>query len=285
MPKRQRVHATIELALRDARIEREDKILQKLKLAVRQSIPQGRTQLNSSAHPALYTRFRGRGFPLKNLNNRKLPQWRSLSQWMKAQLTALCIAQFEHRQIRVRLHDDVRNREEAKGTDLKVYIRDRITRTLGEGFGEAPWYLFVIEDLDKDGKTLVRPHAHGIMRVRPLSLEKVVNQKSRTGYERSAASIGRDKAELRAGIAATRQLLNQATGNGQHSRREVGGISQKGNVWMTSRCQNYQAADLRSLGQLAWRPKGYGSLSEPARPLWISGTCETQNGCRPSGIV
>ena len=76
---------------------------------------------------------------------------------MRAQLIAICIGQFEHRQFRVRLHDDVRLREEAKGTDLKVYLRDRITRILSEGFEDEPWYLFVIEDLDTDGKTRVRP--------------------------------------------------------------------------------------------------------------------------------
>lgn len=232
MPKRQRVHATIELILRDKQIEYEEKILQKLKFAVRQGIPSGRSQFKGTAQPALYIRFRGKGFPLKNLDNRKLPQWRSLSHWMKAQIIAMAIGQFEHRQFRVRLHDEVRLREEAKGTDLKVYLRDRITRVLGEGFEEDPWYLIVIEDLDTDGKTLVRPHAHGIVRIRPLPLRNISNKKSRAAYEQSAIAAGREKVELRAGIARTRQLLEQASGNNSKARNVVAGVSQNGNVWM-----------------------------------------------------
>ena len=151
---------------------------------------------------------------------------------MKAQIIALAIGQFEHRQFRVRLHDDIRLREQAKGTDLKVCIRDRITRVLGEGYEEGPWYQFVIEDLDTDGKTLVRPHAHGIVRIRPLPLPKISNKTSRAAHERSATLAGREEVELRAGLAVTRRLLKQALVNGSKARRVVSGLSQDGNVWM-----------------------------------------------------
>ncbi|WP_298337483.1 hypothetical protein [uncultured Erythrobacter sp.] len=239
MPKRQKVHATIELILRNEKIGHEEKILRKLKLAVRQGIPSGHSHLKDAVRPALYTQFRGKGFPLKSLNNRKLPEWRSLSHWMGAQIIAMAIGQFEHRQFRVRLHDDVRLREEAKGTDLKVYLRDRITRILGEGYEEDPWYLFVIEDLDTDGKSFVRPHAHGVVRIRPLPLRNIRNKRSRAAYQQTAVSAGLEKAELRAGLAAMRRLLKQATGNDINARRIVNGVSQDGNVWMRKSYHRY----------------------------------------------
>lgn len=234
MPKRQIVNATIDLIIRDEKIAKEHKILEDIKLSVRRGITGPRAKPPLIVLPALYKRYRRRGLPLKNRNGRRLPAWRSLSPWMRAQMVSLVIGEHEHRQFRVRLHDDVATREIAKGTDLKSYLRNRITRVFKDGFEQEPWYIFVIEDLATDGTTLVRPHAHGVIRIRALPLSEITNKRSRAAYARRISTLGQDSIEMLAGIKRTRHLLNQASGNSPQAPQSVNGVSQKANVWMRS---------------------------------------------------
>ncbi|WP_423140660.1 hypothetical protein ACOYW6_07245 [Parablastomonas sp. CN1-191] len=112
---------------------------------------------------------------------------------------------------------------------MKVYLRDRLTRSLSE-FPQTPWYLFVMEDLDASGENQVRPHAHGMIEVPRVSLDSITDGRSRKPFERLRDKTDLLTAEIAAGRKHLRKVLRRASG---HTRRAnvFNGIDQRPNVW------------------------------------------------------
>lgn len=132
----------------------------------------------------------------------------------------------------VRLHDDLLAELKAKGTDLKVYLRDRINRCLMDKLGEVPGYFFVIENRSKTGKTIIHPHIHGSIEIPRAPLPTTMAGEPRIRYRVMAKRDGIEHAELVRGEELVREALEQASGNDGSRPGIVNERSQHRNVWM-----------------------------------------------------
>lgn len=231
MPKRQQFHGTIELILRDERIAAEDKILRKLMHTVRRGISNPAMRTPLKARPALYKRYRVQGFPIKTDGNRKYPAWRSLSPWMKLQFSSMCIAEHPHVQVRLRLHDEIASELKVAGRDYRSVLRDRLTRFLRERHGPGLDYFFVLEDLDRDGNTPVRPHAHGMLMIPKLDLFAGSDRRTLHANERLIEKVGLPEAQWLRGRSLVKETLQVIVGNREGRDRVFGALDQTGNVW------------------------------------------------------
>lgn len=233
VPKLQQVRPTLQLSLRDPVIAEEDKILQKLMHTVRAGAANATRRRPLTIQPGLYRKYRTKDFPLKNDRNRKYPAWRSLSPWMKLQLASMCIAEHPHVQIRLRLHEELVDALNAGGKDYRVFLRDRLTSILGNRFGPGTHYLFVLEDLDRDGLGRVRTHAHGMAMLPSVNLTNMKDGRTKAANERLIGKVGLRQAQFVRGRAALREALHMAVGNrGKPARpRVVNGMDQASNVW------------------------------------------------------
>ena len=73
-------------------------------------------------------------------------------------------------QFRVFLHDELLAELVRKGSDPKTYLRDRIKRCIRDIIGKEAWFMFVIEDRDKEGEEGPRPHVHGSIQIHRAKL-------------------------------------------------------------------------------------------------------------------
>lgn len=231
LPKQQQFHATIELALRHPHIAAEYKILRKLRDTVDRAVVIPALRRPLDVHPALYGRYRNTGFPIRTDGNRKYPQWRSLSPWMRLQLENMCIAEHRHVHVRLRLHDAIVERHKNLGRDYRSYLRDRMTRVLQERFGEGLHFLFVLEDLDRDGVTPVRPHAHGVVMLPHVDLDDAVDGRTIAARARQVARHGKEVVEFTEGRKRLREALKFVVGNGGQLPSHHHGVCQSANVW------------------------------------------------------
>jgi hypothetical protein len=219
----------LELRLGDPKIDRDAKILGILRHTARRyySHPQLRPVLDNL--PTLYSRYRGLGFPLRNPDNTKIPAWRDLTPWMKVQVGTLALAERGYMQFTVHLHDDLVAELETAGRDLKVYLRDAISRHLKHRFDDPPWFFFVMEDLGIDGAP-TRPHAHGSIELRGAPLP--TSGPRHRALARLAASEGEAVAQLRAGRLKIHEALRAAAQVQRSSVAATTGLSQVRNVWL-----------------------------------------------------
>lgn len=231
MPKRQQYHATLQLCLRNPVIEGEDKILLKLMDTVRNGIqhPSRRTPLNNQ--PALYRKYRTKGFPIKTSGNRKYPAWRSLSPWMKIQLASMCIAEHPHVQMRLRLHDQIREELERDCRDYRAYLGGRLTRILKDRFGDNLHYLFIVEDLERDCITPVRSHVHGMIMLPKVDLYASTDGRTIAANARLIQREGQKRAEFVRSRPILREALQAAIGNRGQRQLLYKGVDQTGNCW------------------------------------------------------
>lgn len=233
--KQQKVHATNQLALGDAAIAVDAKILQSVLDEARRTIKLASARRELKFHPTLYCKYRGIGFPLRTKRNRKLPQWRSLSPWMKTQLASLCLGEAPLLQIRLHIHDELRAKREAGGKDIRVYLRDRLTRTLNMNFDPAPWFFIAIEDRDVTGEIEVRPHVHGSIALPRLPVPTKIDGSPKARFRRiidaEPGEKGLAAAEYLAGRIRLHRALKIATGNDGLRPAVVGTVNQSHNVW------------------------------------------------------
>jgi len=92
-------------------------------------------------------------------------------------------------------------------------------------------FLFIIEDLDKDGTTRVRPHAHGVISMPHIDLASVGNGRTRRANERMIARLGEEAARFVRGRQAITMALKAATGNTRKRPLVFNGINQSSNIW------------------------------------------------------
>lgn len=222
----------VDMQINDGRLVREDQILGKLRDLLRSTRALRGLQNPSPQTSSLYSRYEGKGFPLRKIHNHRTPRWKDLSPWMKIQIYLLVLGERGYRPIKVQLHDDVRSQLMARGQDERVYLRERLKRSLRKMFGSSlPMFFFVMEDRDRDG-TLVRSHAHGAIEICPYPLEQVADRKARRHLERIRAKHGLEEAERQAGRWATRVALKAAVGLESKPRIAGTGVDQSRNIWM-----------------------------------------------------
>lgn len=229
--KRQKVRATLSLALADPQIRKEAQILDSILYSASRGLLRQPRPTAQKSHPTLYRRYRGIGFPKKTQTKRRLPAWRSLSPWMRTQIAALCLTEAGFIQVRLHLHELVRQQQEAKGADLKVYMRNRLMQQLSKVSAPAPWMFFVIEDRDSTGEQAVRPHIHGAVQIPKLRLSSVKDGRALVHLHRLAAKRGTPEAEALIGRRAVGRALRKATRNDGSLPTIIGGQSQQNNVW------------------------------------------------------
>ena len=229
--KRQKVDALADLILHDTGIEAEAKILANLRDGIRQQIrdPASRRGLQKTA--PLYSRYKGKGFPLRKPNGRKLPAWRNLSPWMKAQLVTLVLAEKGYMQFKLHIHDDTAEEWEARGKDFRDELRNKVSYQLKRHFGKnPPMFFFVIEDRTSGGSD-TRPHAHGSIEIIEAELpRKGRGSRSLSKLAASGNSSDIKAARLEAGRQHIRQALIMASG-GSEPKIARSGVDQSRNLW------------------------------------------------------
>jgi hypothetical protein len=227
----QRVDALIDLILDDPRIQRDAKILQYLKDAVRGTMGRPRDPRVTANRPTLYRRYRGSRFPLLTPSGSKLPSWRSLTPWMKVQLATLALTERGYMVFKLHMHDDLHDALGRAGKDPLVTLRNDLSRHLKRRFGRASWFFFVMEEHTTAGN-ITRPHAHGAIEIQPIPLDP--NDKSLPlKWRRMIARKGRDRAEIEAGWQRTVEALQAASGNAGDRPRfaRTSGLDQVRNLW------------------------------------------------------
>jgi hypothetical protein len=227
----QKVDALIDLILDDPVIRRDARILDDLRNSARRMIAHRLAGHRLEILPTLYRRYRGPSFPMKNREGMRLPPWRSLSPWMKVQMATLCLGERGYMQFTVHPHDGLVSELLSNGQDLKVYLRDRLKRCLRERFGEDPWFFFVVEDRSKTGREETRPHIHGSIEIRPVSLSRLKNGEYPVRFRKVIEENGVAGAERIYGRELAREALAAATGNSGTREPVVNGVHQARNVW------------------------------------------------------
>lgn len=231
-PKRQRVDALIDLRLADQAIDRDAKLFDIIKKSVLRNFGRPRQRGYLKTHRSLYVRYRGNGFPVKGPKGTRLPQWRSLSPWLKVQMALLVLEERGFLAFRVRMDQGVTDHLAQVGGDLKDTLRDKLARQLKTRFhGAPPMFFFVMEDRDKDDTTFVEPHAHGAIELRRVPLPRLKNGSVEVAWRRAEKRHGTKAAELAWGKWLIRDSLRAACGplgNGVNLKSTHRG----GSVWL-----------------------------------------------------
>jgi hypothetical protein len=227
--KRQKVDATIRLIAEHPELRREELTLRKIIDTARVNAVRRGLRPPLKTLPALYSRYRKYGFPIKDHRGRKLIRWRSLSPWMKTQIAALCLGEGRFLQIRLHLHEDLR--ADVGDMRIKEYVRDRLVRCIREEFGQSAWFYLVIEDRDTEGSSTVRPHLHGAIRIPKAPVPLTKDGRAKARFRRLMSEKGVEEAEYLAGRIKLDGVLKRATGNDGKRPDTVLGVSQLNNVW------------------------------------------------------
>lgn len=244
--KRKTFDIQLELRLADKRIDHEVEILVKIRDYVRRVIWRSIRSGQGNLTKALYSRYGFPEFPIKKVQNRRIPRWKYLSQWMKLQIALLVLGEGSYRSFKLHVHDDLVLALRGVGRDLRAYSRDRIRRNLKSHFGDdIPFYFFVLEDLDNEGNA-TRPHCHGAIEIGSLPVSAIVDDKVRRRLQRLTQKGFKMEAEHLAGRWAVRQALKATAGQLSYPKVASTGVNQARNVWMTKpygALFNHQAVD------------------------------------------
>jgi hypothetical protein len=147
---------------------------------------------------------------------------------MKVQVATLVLSESSFMQFKVHIHDDLREQWLAASKDLKVELRDAISRHLKRRFdGVAPSFFFVMEDRTKGGEP-TRPHGHGSIEVRRNAVPR--RGKGSRGLAQLAATDLK-AAELAAGEHKIVLALKAASGGLDPRFAVTSGLDQCRNVW------------------------------------------------------
>jgi len=228
----QKVDATIDLAVNDRVIERDWKTHILLSTTVRKRLLTGKRNSLANGSSPLYWKYRGEGFPLKQNDGSSLLVWRSLTKWMKSQVASMCLQEGACKAFTITIHEELADELRAKGTDPKVYLRDRLARCLRDEFGIVPWFLFVIEDRTKSGLSRTKMHAHGVIQIVPVDPRRLRSGEFSLRTKVQIAREGLEAAQLDAGSGKIHQAMKAASGNATGDRPTIyKGRSQERNVW------------------------------------------------------
>lgn len=147
---------------------------------------------------------------------------------MKVQLATLALAERGYMPFKLHLHDDLMAELDADGRDVKVYLRDAISRHMKRKLGRIPWFFFVIEDRTKDGQP-TRRHVHGSIEVIRAPIPS--RGRGSRGLRMIEKADGTEKAEIAAGRYIIGQALKAASGAGRPRIALATGIDQSRNLW------------------------------------------------------
>ncbi len=130
-------------------------------------------------------------FPVtKQPNGRPMPQWKDLSAWMKVQVAALAMHNWDFLTFNVQLHPDLEARLVGERQDPRTYIRDRLRKELKKAYHpRAEWY-FVIEGVSTRTKAPTFLHLHGGIALYEGTTQEVVKNAvlAATGHNRQGAT-------------------------------------------------------------------------------------------------
>lgn len=108
-----------------------------------------------------YNRFLA-PFPKPNQpNGRPMPAWEDLSAWMKVQIVAAVLNQWEFLTFNIVIHPDLERRWLAEGKDVRAMMRDRVRRELDKAVGQRREFFFVLEGWSTKSKSQTKLHIHG----------------------------------------------------------------------------------------------------------------------------
>lgn len=101
-------------------------------------------------------------FPMKSqLNGKPLPAWKDLSAWMKVQLLAAALNQWEFQTFNIIVHPKLESAWVSEGKDPRAKMRDRVRDELDKAFGTGREFFFVLEGWSKLRKAPTKLHIHG----------------------------------------------------------------------------------------------------------------------------
>lgn len=241
--KPKKVDALFELRFDDPKIDRDAKLFEILKDKVRHNLRKASRRGPLKIEPSLYKKYRGNGFPLHTRymrkgiisTNRKLrvfPKWEYLSPWLKVQIALLVLGERGYVPFRVDLDPLALSYLALGAKDPKSHLRDKLGRQLAQRFGGyVPMFFFVLEDLDKDGVTQTKPHAHGAIEVPHTSLPQLKNGQTHVALRHIAATKGMDVAQSTWAKRLIRDAL-KAAGGGLGNKALHGQTPQLASVWM-----------------------------------------------------
>ena len=104
---RQRVDHKIELMLSDPAMRRDMELYDSLHRIVRSNLLKPNRRAKLKIAPRLYSKYRGDGFPLRTNNNTRVPRWRDVTPWLKAQVGLMVLAEGDFIHFKVSLHDQL----------------------------------------------------------------------------------------------------------------------------------------------------------------------------------
>ena len=203
------------------------KLIHAVKVGI--AIPSSRGVLKNPA--TLYNKYRGKRFPIRGLKG----QWRDTSTWMKCQMALLCLSEVRFIQFRVTLHDELLAELVQRGRDPKAYLRDRLKRCIRDEIGKEAWFMFVIEDRDKEGEEGPRPHAHGSIQIHRAKLRMSKDGSIPVPIVRAIKMLGLEEVEFLEGRKQMVMALRSASGNNGRRPSIVNGVSQSRNFWHSSK--------------------------------------------------
>lgn len=224
----QTVDTLQDLRRDDPKIDRDAKILEIVRTSARKLIANPSWRTPGRKQPSLYSRYRGRGFPIQNREGLRIPSWRNLTPWMKVQLAVLALSERGYMQFKLHIHDDLMAELKRDGRDPRDVLRNSMARHLKRRLGKVPWFFFVMEDLAKDG-TPTRPHAHGSIEIprMPVPTQGPGSRRLRAVELKD----GLPKAEMEAGRILVVQALKAASGAGRPRIATTTGVDQVRNLW------------------------------------------------------
>lgn len=227
-PRPQRVDYLIDLRLDDRQIDRDARILGKLRESVRGKYKYAGNRAPLKTRPSLYSRYRGKGFPIKTSKGRKPPPWRDISPWLKVQLGTLVLGEAGFLPFTLRPREETMDEILASGAAPADYLRDAIARHLRRRLGRVPHFYFIIEDLEKDGVTRTRPHVHGCISHQPVDLPITSAGNLSARWRKQVATKGDREAKL----SYAKELIREAL-EGAGGFRRVPRVAAGRDVWFT----------------------------------------------------
>ena len=101
-------------------------------------------------------------FPKPNqTNGRPMPEWDDLSAWMKVQMLAAALNQWELLTFNINVHPDLEAQWLRDGRDPRTMLRDRLRRELDRLVRPRLEHFFVIEGWSNRTKSQTHVHMHG----------------------------------------------------------------------------------------------------------------------------
>jgi hypothetical protein len=204
-----KIKPIIHLISDDLTIRRDERILEEIKHLYRNTYSRFAYLTKPPKPHPLYYRYRMEVFPLIKVAGVRVPKWRDISPWLKAQIACMVLHEVEYRQFRIHIDQNLIDSWEADGKDIKTEFRNRLARHLKRKFdGITPMLYFVLEAHDTDGQP-TRPHVHGAVEMLQCPLPT-------KGYEsRKLSQLARENpiaARKIAGRIRIRQAFLTASG-------------------------------------------------------------------------